>query len=195
MLTLHLVRHAPTAPNAGKRYPQRDEDAPLTAGGGALAAGLELPVDAVAFTSPALRTRQTAALAGCPGAVPTPALREADFGIMAGHTWAELEAAHGDAPRRWIDGLGTPDADTGPPGGETGRSFHARLSGWLDTLPDSGEVVAFTHAGPLLALLRVTVGLRGAEVPPGTVATLRRAGGAWWLVALRPPASATLPVT
>ncbi|WP_295815623.1 histidine phosphatase family protein [uncultured Deinococcus sp.] len=195
MLTLHLVRHAPTAPNARKRYPQRNEDAPLTAGGGALAAGLELPVDAVAFTSPALRTRQTAALTGFPDAVPTPALREADFGVMAGHTWAELEATYGNAPRRWIDALGTPDADAGPPGGETGRVFHARLCGWLDTLPDSGEVVAFTHAGPLLALLRVTVGVTGAEVPPGAVATLRRAGGAWWLVALRPPASATLPVT
>ncbi|MCD0171589.1 histidine phosphatase family protein, partial [Deinococcus sp. 23YEL01] len=29
-LTLHLVRHAPTLPNAQRRYPHPHEDAPLT---------------------------------------------------------------------------------------------------------------------------------------------------------------------
>ncbi|WP_309572031.1 histidine phosphatase family protein [Deinococcus sp.] len=193
MLTLHLVRHAPTAPNAAKRYPRPNEDAPLTPVGKALATLLQLPPGALAFTSPAGRTRQTAALAGFPQAVPTPALGEADFGVMAGHTWAELEDTHGDAPRAWIDALSDPWADSGPPDGETGRAFHARLRGWLDTLPDDGEVVAFTHAGPLLALLRLTVALSGAEVPPGTVATLRRGGGPWWLVSLRPPVCYAAP--
>ena len=185
VLTLHLIRHAPTAPNAERRYPRADEDAPLSPAGETLAAGLTLPPGALALSSPARRARQTAAGAGFPGATVMDALREADFGLMAGHTWAELEAAHGDLPRAWIDALGNPEGDAGPPGGETGRVFHARLQDWLDTLPDDGEVVAFTHAGPLHALLRLTVGLRAAETPPGTVATLRRAGGAWWLAALR----------
>ncbi|PTA68903.1 histidine phosphatase family protein [Deinococcus arcticus] len=187
MLTLHLVRHAPTAPNGERRYPHAHEDAPLSPAGEALARTLHLPLAALAFTSPARRARQTAALAGFPGALPTPALAEATFGVMAGHTWAQLEAAHGEAPRRWTDALADPHSPGGPPGGETGAAFHARLAAWLTTLPPAGEAVAFTHAGPLWGLLRLTVGLRAAAAPPGTVATLQRSGGDWWLTRLLPP--------
>ncbi|MEF2279947.1 histidine phosphatase family protein [Deinococcus sp. YIM 134068] len=184
VLTLHLVRHAPTLPNAERRYPRGDEDAPLSVEGQTLARRLRLPTDAQPFTSPSRRARETAALAGFRHAVPTPALTEARFGVMAGHTWAELEAEFGDAPRGWIDALADPTSDHGPPGGETGRAFHARLQGWLEVLPAQGEIVAFTHAGPLHAALRLAVGLRAVATPPGTVATLRRAGGNWWLVGL-----------
>lgn len=186
-LTLTLVRHAPTAPNAQRRYPRADEDAPLSPAGRALAARLNLPRDALVCASPSRRARETAALAGCPGAVITPALAEANFGVMAGHTWAELEAQHGDRPRGWIEALGEPESDAGPPGGETGRAFHARIQRWLTELPPHGEVMAFTHAGPLLAALRLCVGLRAAETRPGGVAVLRRAGHHWWLCELRPP--------
>ncbi|WP_199699700.1 histidine phosphatase family protein [Deinococcus sp. RM] len=186
-LTLHLVRHAPTLPNAQRRYPHPREDAPLTPAGEALARRLDLPRHALAFTSPLGRARQTARLAGFPDALPHPALAEASFGVMAGHTWAELEAAHGDAPRAWIEALSDPASPHGPPGGDTGQGFHARVQGWLDTLP-VGEVVAFTHAGPLLAALRLAVNLSAVAAPPGTVATLRREAGHWWLTALRPPA-------
>ncbi|MFT2720082.1 histidine phosphatase family protein [Deinococcus sp. A31D244] len=185
-LTLHLIRHAPTLPNAQRRYPHPHEDAPLTPGGAELARRLDLPRGALAFTSPLGRARQTARLAGFPDALPQPALAEASFGVMAGHTWTELEAAHGEAPRTWIDALSDPHSPHGPPGGDTGHSFHVRVQAWLDALP-AGEVVAFTHAGPLLAALRLTVGLSAAATPPGTVATLRREGGHWWLTALRPP--------
>ena len=185
MLTLHLVRHAPTLPNAERRYPRQDEDAPLSEEGQTLARRLRLPSAALAFTSPSRRARQTAALAGVGHATPTPALAEARFGVMAGHTWAELEAAFGEAPRGWIDALADPTSDHGPPGGETGRAFHTRLRAWLDALPETGDALAFTHAGPLHAALRITVGLRAVATPPGTVATLRRAGGHWWLVELR----------
>ncbi|WP_291431725.1 histidine phosphatase family protein [Deinococcus sp.] len=195
-LILHLIRHAPTLANAQRRYPHPHEDAPLTPAGVELARRLDLPRPdlprpdlprrALAFTSPLGRARQTARLAGFPHAAPTPALAEADFGVMAGHTWTELEAAHGEAPRTWIDALSDPHSLHGPPGGETGHSFHARVQAWLDDLP-AGEAVAFTHAGPLLAALRLTVGLSAAATPPGTVATLRRDGGHWWLTALRPP--------
>lgn len=186
-LILYLVRHAPTLPNAERRYPGDGEDAPLSPEGRSLASSLRLPTDAAAFTSPGRRARETAALAGFRQAVPAPALREARFGVMAGRTWAELEGTFGEAPRAWIDALADPISDAGPPGGETGRSFHDRMQGWLAGLPEDGEVVAFTHAGPLQAALRLTVGLRAVATPPGTVATLRRAGGQWWLTALRPP--------
>lgn len=195
-LTLYLVRHGATAPNAQRRYPRADEDAPLSPEGRAVAAGLRLPLHAHAFTSPSLRARQTAELAGFPRAAVAPALAEARFGVMAGRTWAELEAQSGEEPRGWIDALGDPESDLGPPGGETGRAFHARIQNWLNSLPDGGEVIAFTHAGPLLAALRLCVGLRAAETTPGGVAVLKRAGGHWWLCELRtvqsPPPPAPL---
>jgi alpha-ribazole phosphatase len=189
-LTLFLVRHAPTAPNALRRYPHADEDAALSSQGRLLAARLKLPRDAAAFVSPSLRTRETAALAGFPHAVPVPGLAEANFGVMAGQTWSELEARYGDRPRHWIEALAEPAADDGPPGGETGHGFHARVQRWLGALPDAGEVIAFAHAGPMLAALRLCVGLRAAEIAPGGVAVVRRAEGHWWLSELRlaPPA-------
>ena len=184
-LTLFLVRHAPTAPNAQRRYPQPDEDAPISPQGRLLAASLNLPRDAAAFVSPSLRTKETAALAGFPHAVTVPGLAEANFGVMAGQTWSELEARYGNRPRHWIEALAEPAADDGPPGGETGHGFHARIQGWLSGLPHEGQVIAFTHAGPLLAALRLCVGLRAAEIDPGGVAVITRAEGHWWLSELR----------
>ncbi|WP_240501074.1 histidine phosphatase family protein [Deinococcus sp. LM3] len=131
-LTLHLVRHAPTLPNAQRRYPHPHEDAPLTPAGEALARRLDLPRSALAFTSPLGRARQTARLAGFPHAAPTPALAEASFGVMAGHTWAELEATHGDAPRAWIEALSDPASPHGPPAATPARaSTPACRRGWI----------------------------------------------------------------
>ena len=100
MLDLYLIRHASTAPNAEKRYPAPTEDAPLSGAGRRQAAALKLPTGAV-YSSPSARCMQTAGLAGHTDPRPVPELREARFGVMAGHTWAELEATHGHAmPRR-----------------------------------------------------------------------------------------------
>ncbi len=186
-MTLYLVRHAPTLPNAERRYPLLEEDAPLSPEGREVAGRLRLPLQAAAYTSPKLRARETAKLAGFPHTFTVAALTEADFGLMAGHTWAELEARFGARPREWIEALGHPEGETGPPEGETGRQFHARIQNWLAALPGEGEVVAFTHAGPLLAALRLCVGLRAAEVALGGVVVLKRAQGQWWLRELRLP--------
>ncbi len=185
MLNLYLIRHGQTPPNAERRYPLPGEDAPLSEAGERQAAALRLP-SGTAYSSPTRRAAQTAELAGCPGVQTTSALREADFGVMAGHTWAELEAGYGNAPAGWIRSLSDPDSPHGPPGGETGAEVHARVGGWLHTLPDSGTVLAFTHLGPVLAALRHTVGLSAAELPPCSVAHLRRSAADWWLVSLTP---------
>ena len=42
--------------------------------------------------------------------------------------------------------LSDPTLAFGPPQGETGRDFHARVQRWLEHLPETGEVVAFTLA-------------------------------------------------
>ncbi len=185
MLDLYLIRHGQTAPNAERRYPEPNDDAPLSAQGERQAARLSFPAGTV-YSSTAQRAVQTARLAGVTPAEPVPELREANFGVMAGHTWAELEEAHGTAAAGWIAALSDPESPHGPPGGETGAGFHARLGDWLHTLPESGTVLAFTHLGPVLAALRLTVGLRAAEVSNAGVAHLRRSGSDWWLVALTP---------
>lgn len=184
-LDLYLIRHGQTACNAEKRYPGPEDDAVLSGAGERQAARLKLSAG-TAYSSPARRAVQTARLAGFAQAEPVPELSEAKFGVMAGHTWSELEAQFGPAPVQWIAALADPQSPHGPPGGETGAAFHARIVGWLDRLPESGTVLAFTHLGPVLAALRLTVGLRAAELPNGSVAHLRRSGPDWWLVALTP---------
>lgn len=183
MLNLYLIRHASTVPNAEKRYPLTGEDAPLSSLGERQAAALNLPAGMV-FSSPACRAVQTARLAGYTDLQTTPELSEANFGVMAGHTWAELEAAHGPAPLNWIAALSDPASLEGPPQGESGATFHARVGGWLNGLPGDGTVLAFTHLGPVLAALRLCVGLHAAELSSCGVAHLRRSGKDWWLVSL-----------
>lgn len=190
VLTLHLVRHAPTQTNAERRYPYQGEDAPLSSAGEALAqalAGRLPPASEVsALSSPCLRARSTAQLAGFT-AQEMPALAEANFGVMSGKTWQELEEIYADLPWHWTKALSDPALNFGPPQGETGKEFHARLQRWLTDLPASGQVVAFTHAGPIHAVLRLTVGLSAVETPPCTVVTLKRGGGHWWLCGLEKP--------
>lgn len=188
MLDLYLIRHARTPRNDEGRYPARGEDPVLTPAGEVQARALRLPPGGHCWSSPARRCLQTAALAGCCAPHPSaprvsPALLEADFGEMAGRTWRELEDAHGTAPKDWIDALSDPASPDGPPGGETGRGFHDRVLGWLDALPD-GQNLAFTHAGVVLASLRLTVQLTAAVIRPARITHLRRAGGAWWLAGL-----------
>lgn len=185
MLDLYLIRHGQTAPNGAKRYPAPGEDAPLSAEGERQAARLNLPAGTV-YSSPAQRAVQTARLAGSTEVRTAPELAEARFGVMAGHTWTELEARFGIAPAGWIAALSDPQSPHGPTGGESGMAFHTRIGSWLSRLPDAGTVLAFTHLGPVLAALRHCVGLRAAELPPCSVAHLRRSGPDWWLVSLTP---------
>ncbi|MFC4454231.1 histidine phosphatase family protein [Deinococcus sonorensis] len=185
MLDLYLIRHGQTLANRQRRYPAEDEDPPLSPDGRRQAQALVLPEGRV-YSSPARRARETAEQAGRFPVQVSPALAEAHFGVMAGHTWAELEARYGATPAGWVTALSDPAAPDGPPEGESGEAFHARIDEWLQTLPLSGTVLAFTHLGPVLAALRLTVGLRAAELPTCGVVHLRRSEQAWWLVRLGP---------
>jgi|GEM_PF-1497916 len=191
MREVWLVRHGPTPANTERRYPHPHEDPALTSTGRAQAEALrDLLGDAWAqvLTSPAARARETARLAGHAGARVTADLAEAAFGCMAGHTWAELEAAHGATARAWIDALIHPNRDDGPPGGETGRAFHARIRRVLHDLPE-GRSLLFTHAGVIRAALRVTVGLTAVTIRAANATVLQEHQGHWWLEGLNWPAS------
>ncbi|WP_293914810.1 histidine phosphatase family protein [Deinococcus sp.] len=180
MLDLYLIRHAQTERNAQGRYPAAGEDPALSADGETQAGRLPL-IPGDLWSSPARRCLQTAALASYPAPRVESALLEADFGVMAGHTWAELEAEYGDAPRLWTEGLADPTSAAGPPGGESGEQFHDRIQRWLGELPDTGSVVAFSHAGVILAALRLCLNLSAASVQHAKVTHLRRSGGTWWI--------------
>ncbi|MBB6097743.1 broad specificity phosphatase PhoE [Deinobacterium chartae] len=175
---LWLVRHGHTADNARGRYP--DGDPGLSPEGyrqaRALRALRSFDFERV-LSSPAARSLETARHAGFTPA-PADTLREADFGVMAGLSWSELEGRHGDLPRRWIEGLLDPRGDQGPPGGESGRSFHARVAHLLAL---EGRTLAFTHAGPIRALLRLTLDLSAVDLAPGSLTVLRRMGDTWGL--------------
>ncbi len=164
MLTLTLVRHGETALNAERRYQGRI-DPPLSEHGAAQAAALAnvlrralsaeaaghaAPPAPIVYASDSTRALHTAALA-LPGAtvVPEPRLRELDFGAFDGRSYEENLDAHGDLFRAWIDD----PAGVRPPGGETLPELEARIADWLDTLPRDGHVIAFTHGGPIHAIL------------------------------------------
>ena len=181
MLTLVLVRHGETALNAEGRYQGRI-DPPLSArgveqgrgvgevlggalsdaataqgarvarGGGSarVATGPEAAPAVTVHASDRRRALSTAALA-CPGAPihPEPRLRELDFGAFDGLTCHENLEAHGDLFRCWLDA----PARVRPPGGETLPELEVRIADWLDTLPRRGCLVAFTHGGPIHAIL------------------------------------------
>lgn len=132
------------------------------------------------WSSPAPCCLQTAHLAGHEPHL-SAALQEADFGLTADKSWAELEATYGDLPRRWVDALSDPRSLYGPPDSETGQQFYSRLKGWLEELPPQGRVLAFAYAGSILGLLRLTVQLSAAQIHYARLTHLRRAGGQWWL--------------
>lgn len=184
MLKLYLIRHAATLPNKQKRYPHPSEDADILP----KAAVPKLPSGLLSYSSPSQRTLQTAKLCGYSSPKTEKRLTEAHFGIMAGATWAELEQRYGaEQARSWLEGLADPNSSLGPPQGETGQQFHKRLNSWLTDLPQQGEIVAFTHAGAIWGILRLTIALSRVLLPPATCLLLRKQGpeGIWYLEQLQ----------
>jgi broad specificity phosphatase PhoE len=101
-----------------------------------------------AFTSPALRARQTAEALGL-AATADPALGDCDFGRWRGRSLADIEAAEPDAVAAW---LGDPAA--APHGGESVLDLQRRIAAWLAAQETaSGHTVAVTHP----ALIRAAI--------------------------------------
>jgi broad specificity phosphatase PhoE len=100
------------------------------------------------FTSPALRTRQTAETLGLVATV-EPALRDCDYGRWTGRSLDEVQAQTPEAVAEW---LGNPEA--APHSGESVVALIARVSGWLDAQKESqGTVLAVTHASVIRAAI------------------------------------------
>lgn len=160
--TLTLVRHATTSANLRGRY-LGWRDPGLTPAGerearrlGGLLRAVQAGRPFALFSSDLARARDTASLA-FPGERPTldRRIRELDFGVFDGLTYAENVRRHGERFRRWID---DPAAHP-PPGGEALGQLRARVLGWLDDLPRDRDVVAVTHGGPLRLLAAAVAAL------------------------------------
>ena len=129
--TLWLVRHGETEWSASGRHTSRT-DVDLTAAGAQAAAGLAGRLAGTAFrrvlTSPRLRARRTAELAGHAGAQAIEDLAEWDYGQDEGRTTAEIREQR-PGWTVWTHG---------PLGGEVAADVAARAD----------RVVALVRAGP-----------------------------------------------
>jgi glucosyl-3-phosphoglycerate phosphatase len=152
---LVLVRHGQSTYNADGLL-QGQADPLLSAAGRDEAAALTpylrgFPADRVR-TSDLARARETAALAGHPGAATDRRLREIDVGEWAGRPLAELPAG---AEVSWRAG---PQV---PPGGESWAQLSARVQGALDELlVAGGPWLLVAHGGVIRAAV---AGLTGVD--------------------------------
>jgi broad specificity phosphatase PhoE len=143
---LLLVRHAPTAATRAYAFPA---DEALDERAVVAAAELSIPARAEVVCSPSERCVATAEAAGLTVGAVEPAIAECDFGSWCGRTLDELVAERPDETRRWMT-----DADSAPHGGESLRTFCARVAAWLDGQAAlDGTCVAITHGGVVKAAI------------------------------------------
>ena len=194
MTELILIRHGETDWNRELRF-QGQVDVPLNATGHEQARrlALRLASDAVAadhlVSSDLVRTRQTAQPvldALLPQlrieAITDPDLREQNFGVVDGMRVPDIKARHPEAWAQWLRF----QADSGMPGGETTRQFHARAMAALHRLAQrhaGRTVVVVTHGGVLDMVWRTARGLglegpRQSDIPNAALNRVRLRGDA-----------------
>ena len=163
-MRLRLVRHGETDWSAERRYTGHS-DVPLNAVGVAQAEALasiaEGPYDSI-WCSDLTRCVETARLMGV-DAMPTPELREFDFGDLEGKRWDDLD----ELIRQGLldfDGFVAP-------GGESVAEFGARIDAFVHDL-GRGHHLLVVHGGVIRHLLRRS-GV-DADVRPGTWRDLDR---------------------
>jgi len=194
MTELILIRHGETDWNRELRF-QGQVDVPLNATGHAQArrlaqrlVGEGVVADHLA-SSDLARTRQTAQPvldALLPrlrmDELTDPGLREQDFGLVDGMRVPDIQAQHPEAWAQWLRF----QADSGMPGGETTRQFHARALAALRRVAQQHAgctVVVVTHGGVLDMVWRTARGLglegpRQSEIPNAALNRVRLRGDA-----------------
>ena len=185
--TLLLVRHAPTRATRTFRFPA---DEPLDGPGCRDAAELNgLLVADRAVTSPMVRCRVTAELAGFPQAEVDPDLAELDFGDWSGREVDEVAQAASDRLQRWYA-----DPAQAPTGGERLTEMAARVTAALERQrcwPDRTAI--FTHGGPIKvavlgALSAPLTAIWRLDVAPCSVTELHsRPDGGWTVTRINVP--------
>jgi len=165
-MNLYMVRHGQTAASRENRF-SGSSDPPLTAVGEAMAQAFALAYaslkwDAI-YTSPMLRTRQTAdALFRLTGvqAIVEAGLKEIDYGEWEGLRQEEVKERWPEAFEHWADDV----ASRGTPGGETAFQVAARAMRVVEGIRsrhERGNVLLVSHKATLRV---ITCGLLGLDV-------------------------------
>ncbi len=163
--TFVLLRHGETALTGQKRFsgsggsdPALSEEGRAQAGRAAAALAARGEVRAV-VSSPLARCRETAEAAatrlGLPVAVDE-GLRETDFGVWDGLTFAEVGERYPDELAEW---LGSPSV--APPGGESFERVAVRVAEARDRLLEAYRgrtVLLVSHVTPIKTLVRLALG-------------------------------------
>jgi broad specificity phosphatase PhoE len=180
---LTLICHASTLAVRNAAFPM---DEPLDPQGHAKASALAADMRRVdaAWTSPALRARQTADALGLDATI-EPALRDIEFGTWSGRSLAEVEATDPAAVAVW-----TTDCMAAPHGGESIIDLLHRTAPWFDTVGKAeGRIAAVTHAAVMraaiiLALDANPVSFWRIDIPPLCRVRLRGNAGRWTLLSV-----------
>ncbi|MEM9071151.1 MAG: histidine phosphatase family protein [Myxococcota bacterium] len=77
-----------------------------------------------------------------------PELRELDFGVWEGRTWAAIEADDGARLSHWMENW----KSARPPGGEGLAELSARIEAWWRSLDPAACHLWIAHAGPMRAV-------------------------------------------
>ncbi|MGH7336969.1 MAG: histidine phosphatase family protein [Myxococcota bacterium] len=138
--------------------------------------GVLIDADA-AFSSPALRARQTAEAAGL-SADRDPDLAECDFGCWTTLTLGEVHARDPEGLRAWFE-----DPHAAPHGGESQAQMAERVRRFLEHV-DQGTTVAVTHGGVVKVAMIQILGAPYSsfwriDVAPASITELRRRDGTW----------------
>ncbi len=154
MIRLVVLRHGPTAWNAGKKIQGRSDIA-LSPTGRKIVGGWRLEPEFMTYerlSSPLIRAIETARIMGLAPTRRVARLTEMNWGDWEGRTIAGLRAELGlemaENERRGLDFR--------PPGGESPRDIQGRLGEWLGELSES--TVAVTHKGVIRALYAMASG-------------------------------------
>lgn len=185
-LRLTLICNAATAATRAAAFADDEALEPFSAVQAAALGASFAPILArvdQAWTSPALRARQTAALLGL-DATETTALADLDLGRWAGQSLAAVERDEPTALGQWVG-----DPETAPHGGESIAALVHRVGGWMAGLEAlatgaAPRHVAVTHAAIIRAALLVALeaGPRAfwrIDVEPLCVARLQGQSGRW----------------
>lgn len=180
MTILYLVRHGETEWSRSGRHTSRtDLDLTPTGVEQARALGDKLrPAEfGLVLSSPRLRARRTAELAGFAAPDVTDDLAEWDYGDYEGLTSQQIRAEHHPGWRLWFNGV---------PGGETHDQVRERLSRVVRRVRDSGveKAICFGHghASRVLALSWLDFPIIFGQAFPletGSVSILGREKESW----------------
>lgn len=183
-IRLTLICHAATPATRKAAFPDDEALEPKAAAQAAALAHTLGHIDR-AWTSPALRSRQTADALRLDATV-DPALRDADFGCWTGLPFNEVATREPEAVASWMAEPGA-----APHGGESTLDLIGRVATWLDHHGRvSGHTLAVTHAAVIRAALVHALGAEAScfwriEIGPLAVVDLRRGSPRWMLRSIR----------